>query len=126
MIAANGSHVDEILRYMLIPNEDEVALLEREYAGAIRIGPSGRYGCRLLVKGNIIEFRLKMLPDGSEDFFLTKNGDPFNPFELGVLLRIVRHRAAEIMIAVRTGHMEYNRRRYDRKGKNETPQRAGT
>lgn len=115
MADINGSSVDEVLRYMLFTNEEELAIFEEEYAGAIRIGPSGRYGCRLWVKGNIVEFNLEQLPDNSENFFVTKNGSPFDPAEFGSLFRLVRHRAAEIMLAVRAGHAEYNKRKYEKR-----------
>ena len=111
MEAPSVSVVDELLRYMRIVDEDELDTLEREFAGAFKIGPVGRYGCRLLVRGEIFEFKLGRLPDGTENFFVTKDGVTFEQAAQRYnrrLYELVRHRAAELMGGVRAGHSEYN------------------
>ena len=107
------SVVDELLRYMRIVDEDELDTLEREFAGAFKIGPVGRYGCRMLVRGEVFEFKLGRLPDGTENFFVTKDGVAFDQAaqRYSRLYQLVRHRAAELMGGVRAGHSEYNIRR---------------
>ena len=113
MEAPSMSVVDELLRYMRIVDEDELDTLEREFAGAFKIGPVGRYGCRLLVRGEVFEFKLGRLPDGTENFFVTKDGVAFDQAaqRYSRLYQLVRHRAAELMGGVRAGHSEYNIRR---------------
>ena len=105
------SVVDELLRYMRIVDEDELDTLEREFAGAFKIGPVGRYGCRLLVRGEVFEFKLGRLLDGTENFFVPKDGVTFEQAAQRYnrrLYELVRHRAAELMGGVRAGHSEYN------------------
>lgn len=112
MDAQNGS-VDELLRYMRVADEEELDTLEREFAGAFKIGPSGRYGCRLLARGEVFEFKLGRLPDGTENFFVTKDGIAFDQEEEQYSRRfyqLVRHRAAEYIGGIRAGHSEYNTR----------------
>lgn len=104
--------VDELLRYMLVGDKDQLQQLERDCAHKLRIGPSGRYGCRLMAGGEVLEFALRSLPDGTEDFLVTKNGLAMKEHEMRTgLYKLARHRAAEVMIGVRSGHAEYNKRR---------------
>lgn len=113
MRGSEPSDVDELLRYMLIVKPEELAVLERRFPGDIRLGPAGRYGCRLLAKGVLVEFTLGTLPDGSENFLVTEDGKPMGerPRHGQEFFLLVRHRAAEAMNAVRAGHTEYNLRR---------------
>ena len=99
---------------MLVIDEDKLSELEAEFPGKIRVGLAGRYGCRLLAKGIVFEFVLGKLPDGSDTFFVTENSLPLKkkvPGHDKRLFALVRHRAAEAMLAVRNGHSDYNRRR---------------
>lgn len=116
MSTAN-SDVNELLRYMLIVDPEKVTALEKRFPGDIRLGPAGRYGCRLLAKGVMVEFTLGTLPDGSENFLVTENGNPLGerPRNGKDFFLLVRHRAAEAMFAVRAGHTEYNIRRHPKK-----------
>lgn len=112
MTAANGASVDELLRYMLLIKEEERVFLEQMHASDIRVGPCGRYGCRLLVQGHLLEFKLGHMPDDSENFLVTKDGIPMTQRETGEqIFKLARHRAAEMMLGVRAGHHEYNLRR---------------
>lgn len=120
------SDVNELLRYMLIPDMEKLADLEQEYGGAIRMGPVGRYGCRLLVRGIQVEFVLRTLPDKTENFLVMEDGLNRSPKKSTIserLLSLVRHRAAETMIGVRAGHHEYNKRRASKAQKKQV--RAG-
>ena len=108
--SSNGA-VDELLRNMLVFDKDHLQQMERDHAHRIRIGPAGRYGCRLLVRGCVVEFMLRTLPDESENFLVTKDGLTVKEPELkSELYQLARHRAAEVMIGVRCGHTEYNQR----------------
>ncbi len=120
MDMSTSSSVEELLRYMRVADEDLLDELEHDYAGSIKLGPCGRYGCRLLVKGELFEFALGPLPDGDEDFFVTKNGLPFEvekDLYCRRLYQLVRHRAAEVIGGVRAGHTEYNIRRTAKRDK---------
>ena len=122
-----NSPVNELLRYMLIVDMERLADLEQEYGGAIRIGPVGRYGCRLLVRGIMVEFALRTLQDNTENFLVMENGKNRKPSTSPIserLLSLVKHRAAETMIGVRAGHHEYNQRRPKKSG-HKKKKRAG-
>ena len=113
----NGSQVDELLRYMRV-YEDTLAELEREFAGAIKLGPAGRYGCRLWVRGDVLEFKLGQGEHGEDECFVTCDGLPLKEGRVGRrLYALARHRAAELIGAVRAGHHEYNVRRQANKGR---------
>ena len=119
MVRGNStSNVDERLRYMRIVDEDKLYELERVFPASIKLGPAGRYGCRLWVEGEIFEFKLGVTPEG-EDFFVTRNGEPLDSgtFKPQRLYQLIRHRAAEVIGAVRAGHREYNQRPRRKAGK---------
>lgn len=112
-----NSEIDEQLRYMLLPSSGELRKLERQFAGSVRLGTAGRYGCRLLAGGSHYEFSWS---DDVHDFVVKENGAPLpEGREKSPLFRFVRHRVGEVILAVRGGHYEFNARR-ERKKRGQT------
>lgn len=109
---ASSVSVNTLLREKLLMQE-ELAAAEVVHAGTIALLSVGRYGARLNANGTIIEFKL-MEPEGEDDHLgIVQRYLPYGMSE--ELIALAWHRAAEAMLAVRQGHMEFNKRRKARK-----------
>ena len=101
----------ELRSYLL--TDEELALAEAANPGVVRIKTAGRYAVRLRVGTHTLGFNLKKYPNGEKEFGIatsTMSGEMPS-----LLSSLVWHRAAEAILAVRQGHLEYRLERQKRK-----------
>ncbi|MDE1924781.1 MAG: hypothetical protein KGH79_01195 [Patescibacteria group bacterium] len=100
---------DEKLREHLLP-DDLLRSRESEHPGEVRVLAVNRYQARLQARTFILNFLLQKRKDEVRTF--SANASCGKLTDIPTTLRdLAWHRAAEAMLAIRKGHVEYRRNR---------------
>jgi hypothetical protein len=102
---------DSKLREYLLTDAD-LTFAEKIYPGYVRVLASGRYNARLVVERRVWNFSVRDIGYGERD--VISDEPPNTP---PMLRKLAWHRAAEVMLAHRSGHAEAQRNQKLRKAR---------
>lgn len=98
----------EHLRELILTNE-ELVTYERQNDEPIRLLSVRRYEARFEVESRVFNFRLSHPSPHGHRCLLNETGNGF--LKSLVQHKLLWHKAAEALLAIRKGHMEYRRNR---------------